>query len=141
MPSTVDNPLQRRSRAAIHLLRTVRRTGARVALVVAGDYLVEDAELADSLSPLARWQATGAVCHPSARRPESPDARPVTVLLKNVAPTVRNAYLETLPITNWHSLLAITDCRTSCKRVRLSRSTGQAIEISHCTPDPRGWSA
>jgi hypothetical protein len=31
--------------------RTMRRAGARVALVVAGDGLAEDAELANSLSP------------------------------------------------------------------------------------------
>jgi hypothetical protein len=46
---------------------------ARVALVVAGDGLAEDAGLANSLSRLARWQATGAACHSSACRPESPD--------------------------------------------------------------------
>src|SRR5215469_15239006 len=89
------------------------------------------------------WQTR---CHHlSGGRPRLPvihrTARPVTVLLTDVAPTVRNSNLETLPITNWHSLLVITDCRTSCKRIRLSRSTGQAIEISHCTPDTRGWSA
>src|SRR5262249_37679661 len=54
---------------------------------------------------------------------------------------VRNLYLETLAITNWPSVLVITDCSTSCKRIRVSRSTGQAIEILHRTPEPRGSSA
>src|SRR5215472_12515521 len=56
-------------------------------------------------------------------------------------PRVRNSYLETLAITTWPTLVVITDCRTSCKPITFSRGTGQAIEISHRTPGPRGWSA
>jgi len=93
---------------------------------------------------IARWPAPGlsASHRPAGLRVRGPRGLlPCYSKMLLPGPRIRNSCLETLAVTTWASLLVITECRTSCKPISASRSTGQSIEISHCTSDSTGWSA